>query len=276
MRSDLWRAIAASLALAMLPPSLCIAQAETAEQIMDRAAEQRRFTNSIQRMRLTSYLANGRSKVRESTSWIRTREEGDERLTDSLLRFDSPSDVAGVHFLSVENAGGNNDQWLYYPPDEGAPSVLNRIVGKRQRQGRFMGTDFTYEDLEFGDISEGTHTKLPDAELALAGASHTCHVIQSVPDADRNSQYTRIVSWIDSSSLLPRQVDFYKDDQQVKRMTMLEYRNEGSSQIPGRTVMEDLRRNTRTEMELVETRVDVPDAELPSDMFTPSYLEQEG
>ena len=247
-----------------------------AQTIIDRAADSRRFDNSIQRMRLTSYLANGRSKARESTSWLRTRTEGAEQLTDSLLRFDSPADVAGVHFLSVENASGNNDQWLYYPADEGAPAVLNRIVGRRQRQGRFMGTDFTYEDLEFGDITEGNHTRLADADLVQGPQTYPCHVIQSIPTADRNSQYTRIVSWIDRDRLLPRQVDFFKDDEQVKRMTILEYRQDGTNMVPTRTVMEDLRRSTRTEMELLEVRMDVPAAEIPADMFTPAYLEQEG
>ena len=139
-----------------------------------------------------------------------------------------------------------------------------------------MGTDFTYEDLEFGDISEGTHTKLPDADLMQGAQSYSCHVVQSIPTESRNSQYTRIVTWVERDSLLPRQVDFFKEDEQVKRMTILDYRPDGEHMVPQKTVMEDLRRGTRTEMELLESRMNVPASEIPGDMFSPAYLEQEG
>ena len=46
--------------------------------------------------------------------------------------------------------------------------------------------------------------------------------------------------------------------------------------VPARSVMKDLKRGTSTRIVVRDVRVNVPDEELPDEMFTAAFLEQNG
>src|SRR5262245_50936480 len=60
---------------------------------------------------------------------------------ESVVRFDAPAKVAGTKFLMLEKADGGSEQYIYLP----GLKRQRRIVG-REREGSFMGSDFTYRD----------------------------------------------------------------------------------------------------------------------------------
>ena len=62
-----------------------------------------------------------------------------------MIEFTGPADVAGTKFLITEPKEGADEQLLYLP----AFDKVQKISGS-SRKGAFMGSDFSYEDLDLG------------------------------------------------------------------------------------------------------------------------------
>ncbi len=241
----------------------------TADQIIRRSSENRTVDNSIQTMTLEIFDKSGRSRVRKITSRVK---QGPEDATWSYVFFDEPEDVRGVQFLSLENPKGEDDQWMFMP----AIGTANRIAGS-SRKGSFMGTDFTYEDMAIGQADDATHELLPKQTVTVGGGSFEVYVVQSVPKPELKSAYTKLVTFVDTTDLMPRQVDLFdKNGEQIKRMTFLDVVKDGDVLIPKLIIMENLKRDTKTELRVQEYKVNVDPAQLPDQMFTKEYIEGEG
>lgn len=257
------------LALIGLMALPAAAQDLTADAIISKSQGNRRVSNSVQTLKMELFDKSGRSRSRTITSKIK-QAEGQGAL--SYVRFDEPEDVAGVQFLTRENPGGEDDQFLYMP----AGDILNRISGS-SRRGSFMGSDFSFEDLNIGNPEDGTHALRGDADITVAGSQFKVHVIETVPNPDLKSAYTKLVTYIDTTNFLPRQVEFFdKKGELIKRMTVEESKKDGDSIVPLRTVMEQLKRGSKTVITVQDYKIDVPAEELPDSMFTEAYLRSEG
>jgi len=242
----------------------------TADQIIERSTGNRTVKNSVQTMTMKIFDKRGNSRVRKITSKVR---EGEGGLSKSYVRFDEPSEVEGVQFLTVQNKDADDDQWLYMP----AGGILNRISGS-SRGGSFMGSDFSYEDLSIGsDAGDGTHKLLGEESISVAGESFDVYKVETIPKPEAKSSYTRFISYVSKSDFMPRQIDFFdKRGAQIKRMQLMEIKADGDILIPMKTTMENLKRSTRTEVIVEEYRVNVAADELPDSMFTPDFLQSEG
>ena len=117
----------------------------------------------------------------------------DPPLTKSLVRFSAPADLAGVGFLLVQNRTGDDDRWLYLP-DLGRS---RRIAGDT-RSSAFMGTDFSYADLDRRELRYGQASLL--GEEAVDGAA--CWSVEVKPTQPR-APYARIALWVRKDNFIP-------------------------------------------------------------------------
>jgi hypothetical protein len=130
----------------------------------------------------------------------------------SLMRFIEPADVEGTGLLTIDYPGDENDQWLYLP----ALDRVRRIASSR-KGGRFVGSDFYYEDLRDREPEMDRHT--------IAGKSKVgkipCTQLVSVPVDPDNSVYSKRVSCIHPDILVPLQVEFYegRSERPTKRLS---------------------------------------------------------
>lgn len=124
-----------------------------------------------------------------------------ERWT--LLRFIKPNDVANTGLLTADYKGDDSDQWLYLP----ALDRVRRIASSR-KGGRFVGSDFYYEDLSSREVSMDHHTII--GEDKVGGAS--CTLLESIPIERKNSVYKKRVSCIHPKILIPLRIDYYESD----------------------------------------------------------------
>ncbi len=117
----------------------------------------------------------------------------------SLSIFDRPRDVEGTAFLSFSHVTGNDDQWLYLP-------ALSRVkrISTSNKSGPFMGSEFSYEDISSQEVEEYTYTWLRDEQLD----GQDIYVVERVP-VDKNSGYTKLVTWIDKEHFRTMKVEFY-------------------------------------------------------------------
>ena len=82
----------------------------------------------------------GRVRERELESWSYSKDV----YNKTFVRFVAPADVRGTGFLTIKE-GPSEVQRLFLP-------ALNRVqtISSAQKGDRFMGSDFTYEDM--GDM----------------------------------------------------------------------------------------------------------------------------
>ena len=106
---------------------------------------------------LTMTLVNRRGSQRVRVLEQVAKDYGMDRK--SLITFRSPADVEGTRFLSwtYDEPGKDDDKWLYVP----SMKKVRRISGAANNDF-FMGSDFTYDDIDMGrrNISKDTHTLL--------------------------------------------------------------------------------------------------------------------
>jgi hypothetical protein len=89
-----------------------------------------------------------------------------------------------VALLIVNHPDRAFDRWMWTPAIE-----RDRRIALQARATRFVGTDFTFEDLEERDVDQHDYSRL--GEEAADGAA--CWKIQSIPKQTKSSQYTKSI-----------------------------------------------------------------------------------
>lgn len=163
-------------------------------------------------MQMTIRRGDGREIVRE----LRTQAlEGGSGEDKSLMVFDEPLDVRGTVFLTHSYPLEPDDQWIFLP----SQNRVKRISSKR-RNGRFMGSEFTFEDLAGFALEENDYRYLREE----ACGDLQCHVIEVRPK-DQYSGYEKFVYFMDVKELRIWRVEFYdkRTGKHSKTMTMRDY-----------------------------------------------------
>jgi hypothetical protein len=181
----------------------------------------------------------------------------------ALIVFQNPATVKGTRFLTMDNASGKSDQWIFLP----ALGKVRRIAAS-ESGGSFMGTDFSYDDMSLmdRDLDLDVHTLL--REESLNGAS--CYVIQSVPK-DGGFPYSKTVSWIDKANYRIYRSEMYdRRGNLEKAMEMSGYRDIQGRDTPTETKVSTLAAGTSTTIYMDIIKYDDP---IPEGVFSTAYLE---
>jgi outer membrane lipoprotein-sorting protein len=118
----------------------------------------------------------------------------------SLIRFSTPADVKDTGLLTLDHPGDESDQWLYLP-------ALDRVrrISSSRKGGRFVGSDFYYEDLRDREPDMDTHRLIGEGKVGGVA----CEILLSEPVDPGNSIYSKRISWIHRKTLTPLRVDLY-------------------------------------------------------------------
>ena len=132
----------------------------------------------------------------------------------SMSMFDSPRDVKGTAFLSFTHALKPDDQWLYLP-------ALKRVkrISSANKSGKFMGSEFAYEDLTSQEVEKYSYKYLRDE--ALDGRKTM--VMERYPQY-KHSGYKRQIVWVDADMWQPLKLEFYdRKNSLLKTLMMTRY-----------------------------------------------------
>ncbi|MCP5149221.1 MAG: outer membrane lipoprotein-sorting protein [Ectothiorhodospiraceae bacterium] len=189
---------------------------------------------------------------------------GDE--TRSLLRFTAPADVAGTGVVTIDYAKGNADQWVYLPALK-----RSRRISADRRGGRFVGSDYYYEDLQVRKVSLDRHRHLGREKMFNADVD----VLESVPVDPSNSVYGKRVTWIHPGTLLPLRVDFFEPGgaEPLKRLLVHKIEKIQGYWTVTDTSMTDLKTGSQTRLVIERA---VYDRGLPTSLFSTAGLEDAG
>ena len=121
----------------------------------------------------------------------------------SIITFSEPRDVRGTALLTHSKIEPDDDsQWIFLP----AVKRVKRISSSN-RTGKFVSSEFSYEDLGSEEVADNHHIWLEDAPCTH-DANLTCAAVESRPK-NKKSGYSRRVSFIDLAEYRVHRIDFY-------------------------------------------------------------------
>lgn len=190
----------ALLAALFLSPSKGLPADPTGREIMERQQDRHALETETSTIVMLLLDDKGNQRTRIMKRWSKRFSDG---LYRNLCVFLEPKDIAGTALLTWQLEDGQTKQWLYLP----AQKSLRRIASQG-RKSYFMGTDFTFEDLQ-PDTLEDYRYEVKGLET-LDG--HPCTLIEITPasrEKERESAYSRRLTWVRKDLLYPVKVEFY-------------------------------------------------------------------
>ncbi|MBI4822082.1 MAG: outer membrane lipoprotein-sorting protein [Deltaproteobacteria bacterium] len=246
----------------MVPLSSAIAAELTAEEIAQRALDSNLFSTNDASATIDIRVEKNGKTVRERR--IRTKMKREDGLVRAFVEFDSPAEVAGTRFLSIEESAGKNSQFIYLP----AFKKVKRIVGS-QRDKSFMGTDFSFSDLEGRDVRDSVWKRLADEKID----GQDCYVIEGQPKDPSSEVYGKIVSWVHKEHLVPVAASMFAKDMTTleKRLEVKKLQRKGTRVIATETWMTSAKNKSTTRLTLAAVDLD---SKIPAELFRPEALER--
>lgn len=215
--------------------------------------DRRRSTAKYETAKMTMVIQNarGRTRTRELLTWSVNRDD----VTKQLVFFESPADVRNTGLLTITE-DGNESQTIFLPAVGRAQSI-----GSAQRSDRFMGSDFTYEDLG------QQNPELFDFEIISQIGDII--LLEAVPRHE--SQYEKIHFHIRQENYVLAKAEYFNSSGTIfKRLELASHEIlEDDSWRPGHMVMFDLENNTKTELTWEERTINEP---VPDFFFTERQL----
>jgi hypothetical protein len=183
----------------------------------------------------------------------------------ALIRFTEPGDIAGTGLLTQDHAAGDSDQWIYLP----AMERVRRISASR-KGGRFVGSDYYYEDMRDRKVSQDQHRII--GREVINGVS--CEILESIPTEADNSVYAKRVSWIDPVKSVAMRIDFFEKgtEQPTKRWLLKKLEKVQGYWTVLDSVVTDLETGHQTRLALEKI---LYDRRLPQQLFSSRALEDE-
>jgi outer membrane lipoprotein-sorting protein len=172
--------------------------------------------------------------------------------------------VKGQAVLMLNNA---DDIWMYFPRTKRV-----RKLATHAKKQKMQGSDFTYEDMGSGDafITDFTAKRLKDEKME----GYDCYQIELTKKNDVDSHYSRLIMGVIKQNFVPVVVDYYDEDDPnrwLKRLVQYDIKEIDGVPTGMRMIMYNKDDNTRTNMEMLEVKYDVP---MKDEMFTERGLQK--
>jgi hypothetical protein len=228
------------LCLGVLVALLLFCLFTTPSMAADRALEivreaERRVLSDSQSYEGALEVIDSKGKVLNK-SW-RLWREGNRGNSKALVRFETPPEVRGVGLLTLNHAQAPAEQWLYTPAIQ-----RDRRIAQQEKSQRFMGTDFTNEDMEERSIEDYDYELL--GEETLAG--QPAYKIRAVYKDRRNTQYSQLYLWVRKDIVATTYIEFYIDGKLRKTARWDDWKQIQGIWTPHFTEMKDLAKGSLT------------------------------
>ncbi|MDA3938411.1 MAG: outer membrane lipoprotein-sorting protein [Spirochaetia bacterium] len=235
--------------------------AQTGREIMQNVIDAQKVNSSAMDIQMTLVDNDGDTSTRR----IQTLILNDNDLTKTITLFLEPASVRNTRFLTVENDGRADDQWIFLP----SLRKVKRIAAG-EKDGSFMGSDFSYSDMgsSGSSVEDSTQTVLREEKYN----GRNSFVVESIPNAGTDNNYGKYITWVDKSSWLTLKVEFYSKDgkTQIKELNSENIVKENSHWVAKKITMETLESGHKTILEIKQVKYDIP---LNPGYFTTTFLE---
>ena len=256
------RTVATLLAVLFLVPVCALAEELTGKQII----EEQRKRHSVKSDIATTVMLLADKKGHKKKRLIRRYgKEFNDGLKRGLIVFMEPKDVAGTALLTWELPGGNSKQWVYLPGHK----KMQRIA-TQSKKSYFMGTDFTYEDLQ-PDAIENYNYTLKSSDTLDGNPCYVVEILPATKEKQRESAYTKRVVWVRKDIFYALKLEFYgRRDRLIKTQTNHELVNlEGDVWMAKKALMHNNKTGHRTVMGIKSRQINVA---IDDSVFTDRFI----
>ena len=230
--------------------------AMSGQEVLENMDETMRADNKYMEQEMVIVSSRGSERSREIATWSRV-EAGNEQM---LVRFLAPADVAGTGLLMEDD-----DMWLYLPE----LNNTRRIAGSA-KQGDFMGSDLSYEDMEaLGTAGFGNDYQAELVEI-VEFEGREAYKLELIPVNDEVA-YSNLEIKVASEFWLPLKIDYYQDGELVKTLLTFDH-----AELDGRwtaQMLEMTDHESGSQTRLILNEVDY-NTEIDSGVFTTRNLER--
>ena len=213
-------------------------------------------------MRGTMELTSKKGHVRTREYTYLRKDTKEERK--QLIRFTAPADIDGTAFLTIEkDFSSNTEQHLYLP----ALKRTRRIVAS-QKGRSFVNSDFTYEDMQRYSVEAWSYQL--DGEETVSG--YACYILTSIPKPDTDTQYSKLISWIEKNNFIPLKTFFFENKgQHTKSYSVNDFEVIDEIATETDVLMEDLLSGHKTRLKTLRIKYN---SGLKDSLFTTRALER--
>ncbi len=244
----------------------------SAKEIMIKNDESRRLIQAEAQAKMTTGAADGSSRTKEFTWWRKLKENNVH--SDTLTRFHFPPEIKkeGILFLGSAEA---TDIQIYLPTYKKV-----RRVETGQQSGSFMGSEFSYADIDPPLVDDYEYKLLreePCAGTATKGVQ--CWVIESKPAREQVLERTGVskgTTWIRQDNFMAAQAEYLDfDGQPWKKLEVFETKevDQKNHKWMSTSLKMTNQKNSKT-TSLVFEGVKV-DKKVPASIFTVQNLSRE-
>ena len=234
--------------------------APSARTIMEDVYKQDTSHDITMRANFQIYDAHGHSTKKEFT-YRRLGSPGDSK---TVVVFTAPKEIQGVALLSINQHAASVHQYMYVPAQQRV-----RSVATQERTARFIGTDFTFEDIGERVLDDFTYRLLGDTEVM---EGHKMYKVEATPVDASRSQYKFVYYWVAQDAPVILFAEMYDaQGQKVRVLHATDLKREKSIWGARNTEISTVADGTRTVLHIDEVKFNTnPDETL----FTPQGLAQ--
>lgn len=180
----------------------------------------------------------------------------------TLVVFTAPKEIRGIALLSINQRGVNDRQYMYIPAQQRV-----RSVATQERSTRFIGTDFTFEDIGERILDDFNYKLLGDTEVM---EGHKTYKIEATPIDPSRSQYKFIYYWVAQDAPVILFAEMYDaQGQKIRVLHATQLKRENGIWGARNTEMSTIPDGTHTLLRIDEVKFNTnPDPKL----FTPDGL----
>lgn len=215
---------------------------ESADDIMLQNSLLAEPINSSNTTQMILINKKGKKKVRKMLSYSNKTDKGEDKFIEFIL----PKDVKGTKFLTIGLDNADDDQRIFLP-------ALKKVrkISSSNKNGKFMGSDITYYDMESKALDEYTYKLLKEDVVD----NRDCWVIESY-SRDKDSPYSKVINYVSKDNyFIYKKEMFDKKEKFIKTILVIETADINGLIIPVKTVIENHKDNHKTLLSLSDITV---------------------
>lgn len=228
--------------LGVLPVLTATAGELSVLQILKKVDEVEKYDHAITKMEQIITTSDGAERLLKIEGWA--VDTGDKQLSVYVY----PRRVKGVKILMLNDG---DDIWSYSPRTRRV-----RHLASHAKKQKVMGSDFTYEDMGGGKMSEKYAGVLKRTEKH---EDITCYVLELKPTL-KGPSYDHIVAWVGTHDFVVRKVDYFNkgDKKAFKTLYLRDVQEKSGHLVPMEMTMINNEDGGKTKNTTVEIDFDTP------------------
>lgn len=236
----------------------CFGAPPDARKVMEDVYQQDTSRGTVMHASFDVFDKQGHRAKKEFT-YRRIGVPGDSK---TLVVFTAPEEIRGVTLLSINRRGTNDRQFIYVPATQRV-----RAVPPQERSARFIGTDFTFEDIAERVLDDFNYQMIGEADTI---EGHKTWKIDATPADSSRSQYKYIYYWVAQDVPVILHAEMYDaNGREVRVLHASQIKRVAGISGARRTEMTSVQTGTKTVLTIDDVKFNQA---LDEKLFTPEAL----